>query len=192
MRIITGSLKGRKLKSPKTNDVRPTSDKVKEAIFDMLYPWLRDGFVCMDVFAGSGNMGLEAISRGAGKVFFSDSSRESLALVRENVKICEAEDKAILLAGDFKANIKRVHEKVDIFFVDPPYANKMIPDVVRLIETTGNLNKDGVIVCEHSHKDVMPEKMCSFKAIKQKRYGAIGVTIYSREEASADNTENCQ
>ena len=93
MRIITGSLKGRRLKSPKTNDVRPTSDKVKEAMFDMLYPYIQDEFVCMDVFAGSGNLGLEAISRGAKRVYFSDSSRDSLSLVKENVKYCGVEDK---------------------------------------------------------------------------------------------------
>jgi len=187
MRIITGSLKGRKLKSPRTNDVRPTSDKVKEAIFDMIQPYLHEGCICMDVFAGSGNMGLEAISRGAGRVFFSDSSRDSLALVRENIKICGAEEQSVLLSGDFKANIKRVHDKVDIFFVDPPYADRMIPDVVRLIETVGNLNKGGIIICEHSHKDVLPENLCSFNAIKSRRYGAIGVTIYARVQ----DFENC-
>lgn len=182
MRIITGSLKGRRLKSPKTNDVRPTSDKVKEAMFDMLYPYIQDEFVCMDVFAGSGNLGLEAISRGASKVYFSDSSRDSLALVKENVRYCGVEERAVYLSGDFKSNISRVHEKVDIYFLDPPYADKMIPDAIKAIVSSGNLQAGGIVVCEHSQKDVLPDEMCGLTAVKQRRYGAIGVTIYQMKD----------
>jgi len=178
MRIITGSLKGRRLRSPKTNDVRPTSDKVKEAIFDMLYPYIQEDFVCMDVFAGSGNLGLEAISRGAKMCYFSDMSRDSIALVKENVKYCEVEDKAVLLSGDFKSNIKRVHDKVDIFFLDPPYAAKLIPQALKAILDAGNISDGGIVVCEHAQRDELPEEYLGFKAIKQRRYGAIGVTIY--------------
>lgn len=182
MRIITGSLKGRRLKSPKTYDVRPTSDKVKEAMFDMLYPYMQEEFVCMDVFAGSGNLGLEAISRGAKMCYFSDASRESLSLVKENVKYCEVEDHAVLLAGDFKSNIRRVHDKVNIYFVDPPYAAKLIPETLKAIDNSGNLAPGGVVVCEYSHKDDMPSQLCGFTAIKERKYGAIGVTIYQKDE----------
>lgn len=187
MRIITGKLRGRKLKSPKTNDVRPTSDKVKEAIFDMLQPYMSDNCVCMDVFAGSGNMGLEAISRGAKTVYFSDNSRDSLALVKENVKICEAENNSVLLAGDFKSNIARVHDNIDIYFLDPPYAAKMIPDAIKAIISSGNLKENGVIVCEHSHKDEFPEEFMGLSAVKQRRYGAIGVTIYRNAAVTDEN-----
>ena len=180
MRIITGKLRGRKLKSPKTNDVRPTSDKVKEAIFDMLQPYMVDDFVCMDVFAGSGNMGLEAISRGAKTVYFSDNSRDSLALVKENVKICGAEDNSVLLSGDFKSNIARVHDKVDIFFLDPPYADRMMLPALNAIDACGNLSAGGVIVCEHSAKDSLPDEYLNYVAVKQRRYGAIAVTIYQK------------
>ena len=133
MRIIAGELKGRRLKSPRTDDVRPTSDKVKEAVFSMLMPWLESGIVCMDVFAGSGNLGLEAISRGASKVFFSDVSRESLALCRENAKMCGVTERCVFLTGDFRSNIRRVKEPVDIFFLDPPYADQIIPQALQAI-----------------------------------------------------------
>lgn len=191
MRIITGSLRGRRLKSPKNNDVRPSSDRVKEAMFDMLYPYIYDGMVCMDVFAGSGNLGLEAISRGAKRVFFSDNSRDSLGLVKENVKYCQVEDNAIYLSGDFKANIKRVHETIDIFFLDPPYAARLVPEAVKTIVETGNLAENGVIVCEHSHKDELPEELCGLKAIKSRRYGGICVTIYANQ-FSSDKEENSE
>ena len=183
MRIITGTLRGRKLKSPKTYDVRPTSDKVKEAVFDMLQPYMTDGFICMDVFAGSGNLGLEAISRGAKTVYFSDNSRESLALVRENVKICGAENNSVLLSGDFKSNIARVHDKVDIFFIDPPYADRMTLPAINAIDACGNLKSGGVIVCEHSAKDVLPDEYLDYVAIKQRKYGAISVTIYQKKSS---------
>jgi len=180
MRIITGSLKGRKLKSPKGDAVRPTTDKVKEAIFDMLYAYMEDGCVCMDVFAGSGNMGLEAISRGAKTVYFSDASRESLALVKENVKYCQVEDNAVLLAGDYKYNIKRVHDTVDIYFLDPPYANGFILPAIKAIDDSGNMAEGGLIVCETAAKEELPEEYLGFKLIKQRRYGTTLVSIYQK------------
>ncbi|MBQ3661587.1 MAG: 16S rRNA (guanine(966)-N(2))-methyltransferase RsmD [Firmicutes bacterium] len=181
MRIIAGELKGRRLRSPKTDDVRPTSDKVKEAVFSMLLPWLEDAPVCMDVFAGSGNLGLEAISRGASKVFFSDSSRESLALCRENASLCGVTDRCVFLSGDFRSNIRRVKETVDIFFLDPPYADRSIPEALQTIDEAGNCRPGTVVVCEHRHKDVLPGELYGFTCIKDRRYGATGVTIYERE-----------
>ncbi|MBR5641997.1 MAG: 16S rRNA (guanine(966)-N(2))-methyltransferase RsmD [Firmicutes bacterium] len=169
------------MKSPKNDDVRPTSDKVKEAVFSMLLPWMEDGFVCMDVFAGSGNLGLEAISRGASKVFFSDVSRDSLALCRENAKLCGVTERCVFLAGDFRSNIRRVRETVDIFFLDPPYADQSIPQALQAIDEAGNCRPGTVVVCEHSHKDVLPEELYGFTCIKDRRYGATGVTIYERE-----------
>ncbi len=182
MRIIAGYLKGRKLKSPIGNDVRPTTDKVREAVFDILYQYLSPDFVAFDVFAGSGSMGLEAISRGASKVFFSDNSRDSLKLVRENVEICQAGDKAVFLSGDFLRNIARVKEKVDIFFLDPPYANGYIMPAIEAIHEAGNISEDGIIVCEHNFRDAMPEKYLGFTRIKSRKYGSIGLTFYKKGE----------
>jgi len=180
MRVIAGELKGRRLASPIGNDVRPTSDKVKEAIFSMLIPYLYEGCVCADLFAGSGGLGIEAISRGASRVFFSDSSRSSLALVRENVKHCGVEDRAVYLAGDFRSNIKRINETVDIYLLDPPYADGMLLPALKAIDEKGNMRAGGAVVCEHSKRDVLPEEYCGFRAVKQRRYGATSVTIYER------------
>lgn len=178
MRIITGKLKGRRLKSPKSYDIRPTSDKVKEAVFHMLYPYLGEDFVCMDVFAGSGNMGLEAISRGAKTVYFSDSSRESLALLKENIQLCGVSDNSVLLSGDFKSNIARVHDKIDFYFLDPPYVEKFMQEAIEAIKNSGNLKENGIIICEHSKKEKMPDEYLGFTAIKKRRYGATNVTMY--------------
>lgn len=182
MRIIAGELRGRRLKSPASNDVRPTSDKVKEAIFSMLMPYMENGFTAVDLFTGSGNMGLEAISRGAGTVYFTDSSRRSLALAKENITICGAEDRAVLICGDFRNNIRRINQKVDIYFLDPPYADGYIPEALKVINDTGNLRPGGVAVCEHAWRDRLPEDMPGFALVKERRYGAIAVSIYEKTE----------
>lgn len=176
--------------SPKNNDIRPTSDKVKEAVFSMLLPYM-DGedAVCMDVFCGSGNLGLEAISRGAKTVYFSDYSRESLALARENAKICGVSDRCIFLSGDFRNNIKRVKEPVNIFFADPPYADRTVLTVLKCIDEAGNCANGGIVVCEHKHKETMPEKAYGFTCIKSRRYGITGVTIYQRDGQETEEQE---
>lgn len=186
MRIIAGELRGRRLKSPKNNDIRPTTDKVKEAVFSMLLPYMEGDFTCMDIFCGSGNLGLEAISRGAEMVFFSDYSRESLTLARENAKLFGVEDRCVFLSGDFRNNIKRVKDPVDIFFADPPYADKNIVTVLKCIDEAGNCPEGGIVVCEHKHRDVLPEKAYGFTCIKSRRYGITGVTIYQRDAESAE------
>ena len=178
MRIITGEYKGRRLKSPNTNDTRPTSDKVKEAMFDMLIPYMKEDFIALDLFSGTGNLGLEAISRGAIRVYFSDSSKESMRLIKENIAICNALEYSVLLSGDFRQNIGRIHDKVDIIFVDPPYANEYYLTVLSTIRNSGILNEGGCIVCEHSAKDELPLEYDGFTQIKSRRYGSIGVSIY--------------
>ena len=189
MRIIAGSLGGRRIKSPTTNDIRPTSDKVKEAIFSMILPYTTGEFTAVDLFAGSGNMGIEAISRGATKVFFTDASRQSLNLVRENLKLCDVEDKAVLISGDFRNNIRRIKDTVDIYFVDPPYADGYIPPALWAINEAGNLRPGGIVVCEHSKKDVLDDEYPGFKKLKDRRYGAIAVTIYEKTAPeSADDS----
>ena len=182
MRIIAGEFKGRRLKSPADYSIRPTSDKVKEAVFSIIYPFITDDSVAMDVFAGSGSLGLEAISRGVSKVYFSDASRESLRLVKDNINICSAEDRSILLSGDFRSNIARVKEKIDFFFIDPPYADGYILPALDAILDSGCLAEDGMIICEYDTHDEPPEEYRSLAAVRIKRYGKTGITVYKRKE----------
>ena len=178
MRIITGDYRGHRLVSPKTYDIRPTSDKVKEAVFSMLIPYLNEDSVCLDLFAGTGNLGLEALSRGARRVYFSDSSRDSIKLIKENIKICGAEEYSILLSGDFKSNIMRIREKLDIIFLDPPYASEYYLTALQLTREQDLLNDGGCIICEHSDRDPLPDEAFGFTMVKNKNYGQIGVSIY--------------
>lgn len=180
MRIITGTLRGRRLTPPSDRRIRPTSDKVKEAIFSMIAAYIGDGCVCADVFSGTGNLGLEAISRGAVRVYFGDSSRDSIRLIRENVKYCGAENQAVILAGDYHTMLARIREPVDVFFLDPPYADGLLIPCIEAIADGDLLEPDGVIVAEHDSRDVLPDHIGIFAKLREKQYGSIGVTLYAR------------
>lgn len=182
MRIIAGEFRGRRLKSPDNYDIRPTSDKVKEAVFSMIVPQISDKSVAMDVFAGSGSMGLEAISRGVARVYFSDHNKDSLKLVKENIKLCGAEDRSILLSGDFRENIRRVREKVDFFFIDPPYADGFVLPAADAILDAGILAEDGLLICEHEKFDPMPDEYRTLKTVRSRRYGKTCITIYALKQ----------
>lgn len=189
MRIIAGLYKGRKLISPKGNELRPTPDMVKEAVFSLLIPHIGEDCIVMDAFAGSGSLGLEALSRGASTVYFSESSRENLAIIKENIKLCGAEENTIILSGDFKNNIRRIRTKVNIFLLDPPYGDGQLSEALRIITESGKLAEEGVIVCEHRYRDRMPEEIHGLTMIKDRRYGKTGITIYMRSEEAREGSK---
>ncbi len=177
MRIIAGEFKGRRLKTPDDMRVRPTSDKVKEAVFSMISPYLYDS-AAADLFAGTGNLGLEAISRGARRVYFSDKDRRSVSLVRQNVAHCRAEDRAVVLWADYKDALRRLEEPLDIVFLDPPYDSDFLEDALKRIESEGVLNEGGIVVAEHASGASLPEVLGKLTKIKSKRYGKIGISLY--------------
>lgn len=181
MRIITGEFKGRRLYMPENNNVRPTSEKVKEAIFSTLHDKVYEAH-CLDLFSGTGNLGLEAISRGADFCYFCDSNRDSIALTTKNIEMCRAKEYAQVRAGDFERNLIKLGEmgeKFDIIFLDPPYKMALYDTCFKLIREYELLNKDGVVVTEHDSRDVFPETYEGYEKIKDKVYGHIGITIYS-------------
>ncbi len=188
MRVIAGEFRGRRLISPDNYDIRPTSDKVKEAVFSMLYPYMDGETIFVDVFSGSGGMGLEAISRGVKRAYFSDQGKDALRLIKDNIKLCRADSRGVILAGDFRSNISRLPEKADIFFVDPPYADGYILPAVDAILDADKLAEGGLIVCEHDKHEQLPEEYRGLRAIKDKRYGKTGITIYAvpSEEAQEE------
>lgn len=178
MRIITGKLRGRRIAPPADRKVRPTSDKVKEAIFSMIAEYIGEETVCVDLFCGTGNLGLEAISRGAKTVYFGDKSKESILLTKSNISHCQAEAQSVVLHGDFTQVLSRIREGADVFFLDPPYRDGLLLSCMEMIAERRLLSEGGVIVAEHSSKEIMPEELGGLKKIKEKRYGSIGVTVY--------------
>ncbi|MCI8631293.1 MAG: 16S rRNA (guanine(966)-N(2))-methyltransferase RsmD [Firmicutes bacterium] len=177
MRIITGEYKGRRLESPKDRSIRPTTDKVKEAIFSIIAFDIPDA-VCVDLFAGTGNLGLEALSRGAARCYFGDKSRESIAIVRKNINMCGAQDKSIIMAGEYQKVLASLREKADIFFLDPPYKDGFTEDCISLIAENDLLAEDGIIIAEHSKDEKLPDEIAGFTKIKERKYGAIIISIY--------------
>ena len=186
MRIISGKLKGRRLTTPADQRIRPTTDKVKEAIFSMIQGWIDEDSVCIDLFSGTGNLGLEAISRGAKTVYFCDNHRESLNLTKTNVRHCQVEDQAILMLGDYTVNLEKIRQKADVIFLDPPYHQKLVPDCLKRIAECGVLAPWGIVVAEHLADDPLPQEICGLNVIKERKYGTILVTVYGYPEEEED------
>ena len=186
MRIITGEYRGRKLEAPIGNSVRPTSDKVKESIFNLL---MNDvyGAVCVDLFAGTGGLGLEALSRGAEKCYFCDSSRESLGLIKTNIAKCGAQDKSVVMAGDFTKTLSSLKEQADVFLLDPPYSDGLYEKCLNMIDSLDLLTDDGIIIAEHGKRDYVPEEAGSLVKVREKRYGTVMLSIYRKDRPESDD-----
>ena len=177
MRIISGDLKGRRLNTPRSNKIRPTTDKVKESIFSMLMSYIEDSVV-IDLFSGTGNLGLEAISRGAKHCYFGDNDRESLVLTKENIKYCQVENQTTIISGEFERVLERISDKADIIFLDPPYKAGLLERCLKKIEDLSILSEDGVIVIEHGKREILEDQIGIFTKIKEKRYGTILVSLF--------------
>jgi len=177
MRIIAGEFKGRKLNTPKDDAVRPTTDKVKEALFSIIQDHLDGAEVC-DLFAGTGNLGLEAISRGACKCWFGDHAGSSIRIISENIALCRAEDRAEIVQGDYAKVLDRIREPIDVFLLDPPYHRELLEKSIEMISSKDLLADGGIIVTEHHREKNMPDTIGRFEKIKEKRYGRVVLTIY--------------
>ena len=179
MRIIAGEAGGRKIKAPEDNRIRPTSDKVREAVFNMLQMYTEDAVVA-DIFCGTGCLGLEALSRGAARCFFFDNSRKSMALTEENIRTCRMEDRAETDVCDFRKAVALLPEPVDMAFLDPPYETGMLQECIELLSKQGRIKEGGLIIAEHPKTEKLPDEYFGFSKKREKKYGMIMVTIYQR------------
>jgi 16S rRNA (guanine(966)-N(2))-methyltransferase RsmD len=186
MRVITGIAGGRKLKSPEGEAVRPTTDQVKQAIFNILQFDL-EGRRVLDLFGGTGQLGIEALSRGASYCLFADASRKSLNLVKQNLDHCKVEEETRIAAGDYSKVLKSLagriedgrEEPFDIILLDPPYDAGFLDEVFRLIAEGGVLSSGGIIVAEHRKQIEMPDELYGFTRTKERRYGVVKLSIYN-------------
>ncbi len=179
MRIITGSVGGRRLTTLEGNDVRPTPERVKEGLFSALQFDI-EGRRVLDLFAGSGQLGLEALSRGAESAVFVDSSQNSLNVVKKNIEATGFSDKARVVRSDYAAFAAASRDVFDIAFLDPPYnAGLLMPAVKAVLPLMSDY---GVIVCEHPPEVKLDEKVGGFSIHKTYRYGKVLVTVYRKGE----------
>lgn len=185
MRIVAGKAKGRQLFTPKSQKVRPTGDRVKESLFNMIAPFIEDAIV-FDLFAGTGNLGLEAVSRGAVKAYFSDNNKKSLEIVRKNIDITNADSYCYVIDSGYEQALKIIDEKIDVFFLDPPYNKGYIHNCINLILSYDRMADEGIIVIEHSPKEEMSEHYPNLELVKRKRYGITMISIfkYTQEKSS--------
>jgi 16S rRNA (guanine966-N2)-methyltransferase len=182
MRVISGSCKGRVLKSVPGNQTRPTTDKVKESIFNMIGPYFHGG-VALDLFAGSGGVGIEALSRGMDKAIFVDRHPKAIQTIKQNVSLCKLEDKSEIYRNDafraLKALIKR-QLTFDCVFLDPPYKQQELEKILHILDNEQLVNENGFVVCEHEANVQLPNEVGQFQVIKKETYGIIGITIFQR------------
>lgn len=181
MRVITGTARGRRLVTVEGADlVRPTTDRVKEAIFSAIQFDI-PGAVALDLFAGSGQLGIEALSRGAAECFFVDNAAVSIKAVRQNVEHCGFSEQAHIQNMPFSAFLKSARCEFDIALLDPPYERKLIQKALPLL--TEKMSGRGVIVCEHERECVLPKETGGFELVKLLRHGNISLSIYRRPES---------
>ena len=176
MRITGGIGKGRKLRVPTGDEVRPTSDKVKQALFNILGD-LVTGAVFLDLYAGAGSVGLEALSRGADRAVFVDSSRESLQAIKVNIDQLGFNDRAQIVDSKARAYLGRKSGPFDLVFMDPPYADELQP-LLDLIGKAGILKPDAVVIAEHVKKQSSPERAGMLTLYRVARYGDTVLAFY--------------
>ncbi len=178
MRIVAGAWRGRHLIAPAGTETRPTADRVRQALFDMLMhaPWSEPGGVAdrrvLDVFAGTGALGLEALSRGAAQAEFVEISRAALAALRANIEACRAGDRCTVLALDALALPRG--ERADIVFLDPPYGRDLVAGALARLRSVGRIGPGSLIVAETARGERAPE----VEALAERMHGAARLTIW--------------
>ena len=185
MKITSGKYKYRKLELPK--GARPTTEKVREAVFSMIMPWL-DGALVMDMFAGSGAMGLEALSRGAEHCYFSELSRQGFKVLLSNIAACNAGEECTVYNSDYSSAIERLSKleiTMDVVFMDPPYdRTEYYEDAMMQMQEDSLLDEGSIVVAEHLYDNKLSDTYDNLHRIKEKRYGSIGVDVFIYENES--------
>ena len=188
MRVISGDARGRRLKEPMDMDQRPTTDKVKESLFNIIQFDI-EGRRVLDLFAGTGQLGIEALSRGAESAVFVDSSNKAVALIKENISRCGFEEFSTVLRSDWKDALRRQREKFDIIFLDPPYDTQLLKNSLKTVAEIDILAQNGIIVCESRADTELPELGEPYERKGEYRYGAIKLTLYTKKGKVFD--EDC-
>lgn len=179
MRVITGSARGRKLKTPENYDIRPTTDNVKESVFNIIQFDI-EGRRVLDLFAGTGQLGIECLSRGASSAVFVDQSREAVKIVKENLKTCGLSGTVVQSDA---LSFLRTCGKFDIIFVDPPYDSDLYESVLNTVNSIDILSDGGIIICESRRERALPEMTAPYKKRREYTYGKVKLCIYTKENA---------
>lgn len=181
MRVISGVCKGQPLLAVPGKQTRPTTDKVKEAIFNMIGPYFTGG-TCLDLFAGSGSLGIEALSRGLEKAIFIERNYQAIQTINKNLANCNLVERAEVFRNDAKRALKQLKKRgltFDYIFLDPPYEKQLLMQVVEMIAEKALLVQGGMLVCEHEVQVGLQNKIGDLKMIRNVQYGLTSITIYT-------------
>lgn len=184
MRVISGSARGRRLKELPGMDTRPTTDKVKESLFNIIQFDI-EGRRVLDLFGGTGQLGIEALSRGAAHCVFVDSSRQAAAVMAENLKTVGFDRAATVHRGDAAAFLSGCREKFDLVLLDPPYQTQLLEQCLQIMTQFDILREHGIIVCESAAEKQMPDVALPYEKGREYRYGKIKLTVYHRQGSVA-------
>lgn len=195
MRVIAGEAKGRPLKAVPGNRTRPTTDKVKEAVFSIIGPFF-DGGWALDLFAGTGGLGIEALSRGMEKAIFVDLEKASIDVIRHNLAAANMEERAEVYKNDARRAIKLLHKRKVAFrlvFLDPPYRMKDADELMEELAVRELLDEGAIVMVEHESDHHYPEQMGNYIQFKRAVYGETAITIYSyRRTQHTGGLSTCQ
>ena len=179
MRVISGTARGRKLKELQGMETRPTTDKVKESLFNIIQFDI-EGRRALDLFGGTGQLGIEALSRRAGGCTFVDQRREAAALIRENLRLCGLSDHARVVQGDALSFLASCREKFGLIFLDPPYGTALLEQSLEAIVRFDILSEHGIIICESAADRLLPTLSSPYEMGREYRYGKIKLTVFHR------------
>lgn len=179
MRVITGTARGVQLKTPEGMLTRPTADRVKEALFSIIN-FDVPGAAVLDLFGGTGQLGIEALSRGAGNAVFVDAREDACNLIRENLKRTKMERSAKVIRSDYLNYLSRCREKFDIILLDPPYAEVFLENALKQITEIDILQSNGIIVTERPLGKELPWEFEGFTRSRDYKYGKTLLTIYRK------------
>lgn len=183
MRVISGEAKGRRLKTPADDSIRPTADKAKEAMFQILGERVQ-GAQVLDLFAGTGNLGIEALSRGAGWALFVDVAKKAVVLVRENLDRVKLSDRSTVWKADVfsvLSRLGRMGRRFDLVFCDPPYGHQFAKRSLHFLVYEHLVEKNGVVIVEHHRKDKLPQRVVTLLMINERRFGDSVLTFYQQK-----------
>ncbi len=188
MRVITGSARGRRLKELEGMETRPTTDRVKEGMFNVLQFDI-EGRRVLDLFAGTGQLGIECLSRGAASAVFVDRRADAVRLVRENLKLCGLADRAQIVTGDALDFLGSVRSPFDVILLDPPYGTDLLGECISRIARFDILSRPGIMVAEHPAEQTLPQLAPPWRRSRYYRYGKIGFTVYRRDGDEGSEAE---
>ena len=182
MRVVSGKVRGLQLKTIESDSTRPTKDMVKEALFSIMMSKI-PGSTFLDLFAGSGAIGIEALSRGAEKAYFSDNNIECIKVIKNNLAKAKMLDDSFVFCGDYLKMIDEIKDiKFDVIFIDPPYNRGLGIKAIERISSYNLLKTDGILVFETDEVEIIPDTIGMYERFNYKKYGRNVLNFYKRKE----------